>query len=294
MSRWFKHYAGMTHDDKLRRVAVHTKQPLPLVVWVFCAILESAAELNNEGAYDFDARAAADLLHCEETDITAIVDTLTSLSRLGHGHVTHWRDRQHRGDTSAERQRRHRARKKAEKLNDNNGDGDVTVTSPSRDSNAKKQSTEVEADSERKKEQMPPAAAAPLEFSKEGSPEDQFWELATALSKFGIRRSLCVKLAKLNDGEFDVTVAQLQDAAAKRQPATYLTKIVRNLEAERERERERQYEQARLNFTIGGDAKEPEFVLEFRRAGYLIETRANGTWRIGGDVFDARGQVIGG
>jgi hypothetical protein len=287
MSRWFRHYAGMVRDDKLVRAAIHAKQPVERVVWVFGAILESAAEVNDGGTYEFDAGEAAHFLHCEETDINSITEALTSLSRLGDGRVTRWPGRQFQSDMSALRQKRYRARKNAEKSNGNNMDSapSHTVTRPSRDGAVtdQRQSTETEK-KERKIPTPKQASGRSLEFSKYGSPEDHFWELATALEKDGVVRSRSAQLLKLSDGTAEAALVLLRQVADAQAPSAYLGKLVANLKIE----------QAPLSFTVGGDAKEPEFVQEFRRAGYPIETRDNGTWRIGGDLFDARGQVIGG
>ena len=54
MSRWFRHYAGLARDDKLVRAAMKSKQPVERVVWVWCAILESAAEIDDGGRYELD------------------------------------------------------------------------------------------------------------------------------------------------------------------------------------------------------------------------------------------------
>jgi hypothetical protein len=66
MSRWFRHYAGMMRDDKLVRVAIRSKQTIERVVWVYGAILESAAELDDEGRYDLAADEAAYFLRADE------------------------------------------------------------------------------------------------------------------------------------------------------------------------------------------------------------------------------------
>ena len=43
MSRWFRHYAGMMRDDKLVRAAIKSKQSIERVLWIWGAVLESAA-----------------------------------------------------------------------------------------------------------------------------------------------------------------------------------------------------------------------------------------------------------
>jgi hypothetical protein len=150
MSRWFRHYAGMMRDDKLVRVAIRSKQAVERVVWVWGAILESAAEVNGDGRYDFDAAEAAYFLRADEDELLAILNALESAGHVAEGAVVKWRDRQFKSDSSAERQSRYRKRHKA-----GDGDGqpegssepsDAVVTSPSRHRDAP--DTELETDTE--------------------------------------------------------------------------------------------------------------------------------------------------
>lgn len=127
MSRWLRHYAGLCRDEKLVRVAIRSKQTIERVVWVWCAILESAAEVNDNGRYDFDIGEASYFLRADESDVGGIVDALEGLGRLCEGRVAHWADRQFQSDTSAERQKRYRDRKKTG--DGHNGDGQVTASS---------------------------------------------------------------------------------------------------------------------------------------------------------------------
>lgn len=131
MSRWFRHYAGMMRDEKLVRVAVASKQPIERVLWVWGAILESAAEINDGGRYELDPGEAAYFLHCEPGDIEAILDGLVLLARIGEGAVARWGDRQYSSDSGAERQRRYRERQltNGNGANRSNRNGDVPVTS---------------------------------------------------------------------------------------------------------------------------------------------------------------------
>lgn len=111
MSRWFRHYAGMMRDEKLVSVSVRAKQPVERVVWVWGAILESAAEINDGGKYEFDCDGAAYFLRCEGDDIRAVVNALQDMGRLGEGSVVKWADRQFQSDNSTERVRKHRDKK---------------------------------------------------------------------------------------------------------------------------------------------------------------------------------------
>jgi hypothetical protein len=127
MSRWFRHYAGLSRDEKLVRVAIRSKQTIERVIWIWGAILESAAEINDNGKYDFDVGEASYFLRADEGDVGGIVDALEDLGRIHEGTVVHWGDRQFQSDTSAERQKRYRDRKKTD--NGHNSDHDVTVSS---------------------------------------------------------------------------------------------------------------------------------------------------------------------
>jgi hypothetical protein len=148
MSRWFRHYAGMMRDEKLVRVAVKSRQPVERVVWVWGAILESAAEINDNGRYEFDAGEAAYFLRSDADEIATVLSELENAGRLAEGVVARWGDRQFSSDAGAERQRRYRERNRGSERNklqnDHNGDADVT----SRDG----QVTPQETDTETKKE----------------------------------------------------------------------------------------------------------------------------------------------
>ena len=148
MSRWFRHYAGMMRDDKLVRVAIRSKQSVERVLWVWGAILESAAEIDDGGRFDFDVAEAAYFLRADEADIGAIVDELAAAARISEGAVAKWSGRQFTSDRSAERVRRHRERLRN---GDNNGGraqdenaGNDAVTLQGRHCNSPETETETE------------------------------------------------------------------------------------------------------------------------------------------------------
>jgi hypothetical protein len=153
MSRWFRHYAGMMRDEKLVRVAVKSKQPVERVVWVWGAILESAAEINDNGRYEFDAGEAAYFLRSDADEIATVLSELENAGRLAEGVVARWGDRQFSSDAGAERQRRYRERNRGSERNklqnDHNGDADVT----SRDGQVTPQETETDTKTEKKKKE---------------------------------------------------------------------------------------------------------------------------------------------
>jgi hypothetical protein len=172
MTRWFRHYAGMMRDEKLVRAAMKAKQPVERVVWVWGALLESAAELNDGGRYDFDADEAAYFLRCENDDMSSIVEALCDLGRVLDGKVTKWGDRQFESDTSRERQQRYRDRQRASR------DGEVTP-----------QETEADTEPEKEIQTAPPVpepegARVSFEDVLEAYPRDPGAKTETARKAF--------------------------------------------------------------------------------------------------------------
>ena len=132
MSRWFRHYAGMMRDDKLVRVSIKSKQPIERVLWVWGAILESAAEMDTDGRYSIDIAEVARFLAADPKHIRSILKHLGDAAHVHDGQVTRWSNRQFKSDKSAERVARHRAK----------SNGDVTLQK--RHSNAPETETETE------------------------------------------------------------------------------------------------------------------------------------------------------
>jgi hypothetical protein len=171
MSRWFRHYAGMMRDDKLVRVAIRSKQTIERVAWVWGAILESAAEIDDDGRYDFDAAEAAYFLRADEDDVAAIVAALGVSGRLSGDHVAKWGDRQFKSDRAAERQARYRERKRAgdaeveQAATSGEPNGDRPVTSLSRHGDAPETETETETDNSEPKGSSPRAWTLPAGVS---------------------------------------------------------------------------------------------------------------------------------
>lgn len=105
MSRWFRHYAGMMRDDKLVRVAVKSKQTVERVTWIWGAILESAAEIDDGGRYEIDHEEIAYFLRAEVDDIAAIEAALAVAGRVEDGRVAKWKDRQFQADRTGGKSR---------------------------------------------------------------------------------------------------------------------------------------------------------------------------------------------
>jgi len=105
MSRWFRHYAGMMRDDKLVRVAVKSKQTVERVTWIWGAILESAAEIDDGGRYEIDHEEISYFLRADVDDIAAIEAALAVAGRVADGRVSKWKDRQFQGDRTGGKSR---------------------------------------------------------------------------------------------------------------------------------------------------------------------------------------------
>lgn len=150
MSRWFRHYAGMMRDDKLVRVALRSKQTIERVIWVWGAILESAAEIDDDGRYDFDPGEAAYFLRADEDELLLVLAALENAGHVAQGRVVKWGGRQFKSDRSADRQRKYRQSGKGAG-SDDDGEGrvgatDDGVTSLSRHGDAPETETELETD----------------------------------------------------------------------------------------------------------------------------------------------------
>lgn len=169
MSRWFRHYAGMMRDDKLVRAAIRSGQPVERVVWVWGAILESAAEIDDGGRYDVDPGEVAYFLRADQADVDAILSALTDAGRVADGTVVKWGNRQFSSDRSKDRVAAHRERKRSEgdrgEGGAEEGNGDVTLQERHRNS------PETETESEK----HPPSPRKRGNDGKHLLPED--WEL---------------------------------------------------------------------------------------------------------------------
>lgn len=144
MSRWFRHYAGMARDDKLVRASIKSKQTIERVVWVWCAILESAAEIDDNGRYEIDHAEMARFLRCPESKLASIEDALRDLGRVYESRVAKWSGRQFQSDRSAERTKRYRDSRKGKSDGDQGTSRDADVTSQERHRDAPETETETE------------------------------------------------------------------------------------------------------------------------------------------------------
>lgn len=144
MSRWFRHYAGMCRDDKLVRASIKSKQSIERVVWVWAAILESAAEIDDGGRYEIDHDEMARFLRCPAGKLAAVEDALVALGRLADGAVAKWSGRQFQSDRSAERTKRYRERHAGKSDGTKGKSRDVGVTSQERSCDSPETETETD------------------------------------------------------------------------------------------------------------------------------------------------------
>jgi hypothetical protein len=139
----------MMRDDKLVRVAIRSKQTIERVTWIWGAILESAAEIDEDGRYDLDAAEIAYFLRADECDVDAVLSALSDAGRVVDSCVVKWGNRQFQSDRSKERVAAHRERKRSQGSDSNRisksaGNGDVTLQAG--DGNAPE--TELETETE--------------------------------------------------------------------------------------------------------------------------------------------------
>jgi hypothetical protein len=222
MSRWFRHYAGMMRDDKLVAVAIRSHQSVERVLWVWGAILESAAEVNEDGRYELDAAEAAYFLRADEADINSIIAGLESAGRLSAGAVVKWGLRQFQSDRSAERQRRYRDKHKSdgdgrseEKTPVSDRHSDARVTSPRRYRDAP--DTETDTDIPRDK------SLGPLEDDK--APEAELFERGKrVLGKTS--GGIIAKLLAAKGGSIALARAAIEQASTKQSPREYVAAII--------------------------------------------------------------------
>ena len=188
MTRWYRHYAGLSRDEKLVRVAIKSKQTIERVVWVWGAILESAAEVNDNGRFDFDIGEASYFLRADEIDVGAIIDALGSLGRIHEGSVVHWGDRQFSSDSSAERQKRFRNKHKTAHRHNS----DDEVTDESRHGDAPYTETELETEKDSEATASAAVPSSPIAKPKYIDAKHELWgEGKPMLLDLGVSQSRC-------------------------------------------------------------------------------------------------------
>lgn len=232
MSRWFRHYAGMCRDDKLVRVALRSRQTIERVVWVYAAILESAAEIDEAGRYEIDAHEMAYFLRCEEGDVAAIINQLEDTGRVSLGVVTNWGARQFQSDRSAERTRRYRDKNKPSPEREETSQNEV-VTSQTRHRDAPETETETYTET-------PVGAFPPTLQLVSDTPEAELYRRGKqVLGKSA--GGLIKKLLTAKGGSIAQARAAIETASEKGDPGEYIGAIIRGREHDGRSARERGY-----------------------------------------------------
>jgi hypothetical protein len=216
----------MMRDEKLVAVAIRSKQPVERVVWVWGAILESAAEIDDVGRFELDAAEAAYFLRTDEIDIQSILDALTNAGRLAADRVVKWGDRQYQSDKSAERQARYRERRRSKNAGSDDQQTPSDVTQPSRDGVVTLQETETETEIT---EPSGSDAASPVD------PRQQLWSEGVSILKAitgktdGAARQIVGKWCKAASDDCALILSKIRTAQAERvgDPVSWITAAVK-------------------------------------------------------------------
>jgi hypothetical protein len=225
MSRWFRHYAGMVRDDKLVRASIKSKQSIERVVWVWSAILESAAEIDDGGRYEIDHDEMARFLRCPASKLADIEHALVALDRVHEGTVAKWSNRQFQSDKSAARTKRYRDARKGAGDDRSGTSRDADVTSQERHRDAPE--TETETDTS-----VANATASP---NPEADPDKIFWDGAKAY----LGKSKASKIGQwVRDHGREQTAAAIAAAQVERavEPVSFIEGRFRRLARAGERE----------------------------------------------------------
>jgi hypothetical protein len=227
VSRWFRHYAGMMRDDKLVSASIRAKQPIERVVWIWGAILESAAEIDDDGRYEIDTAEMAWFLRADQCELDAVVSALVDIGRLAENRVERWGSRQFQSDRSAERQRRFRERQK-EQDRAVDGEGETTsnlppkasanggVTSPSRHRDAPEADTETE--------ELEPNGSCASDDALKPEHVVSVWneQIAPALGKPKVRLLTPERRIRLNARIAGFTVAEFREVISNIMASPFL------------------------------------------------------------------------
>ncbi|PZQ13650.1 MAG: hypothetical protein DI565_14000 [Ancylobacter novellus] len=135
------------------------------------------------------------------------------------------------------------------------------------------------------------AAAEETLADPAASDEDRFFALRYRLEDAGVRWSRAMQLKGVFEDEgFRPIVSALEKALRARNPSTYLGAIV----ADRKKLlRQEAGEPEPPRRTTGSQAREPQFVREYREDGYDVAADGPNRWIIAGQIYDETGEVIG-
>jgi hypothetical protein len=117
------------------------------------------------------------------------------------------------------------------------------------------------------------------------SAEDQFWNLVGTLERRGIARSMCARLLKLYDADFESARRCLKAASEAKDPGRYIGKALSNMRDEAK--------QAPV-FDESAIPKDwPEPIKKLIRSGSSVELVRPGRWRHAGYLVDGNGIEVG-
>ena len=111
---WYRAWVGTVSDPKISEAALIGDIPVSVVIAVWHALLESASDVDDGGAFSTTPRRIGGILREPTARIEAAFAAFLELGMIRDGAVVAWEKRQPARDSnsdSAERQRRHRARK---------------------------------------------------------------------------------------------------------------------------------------------------------------------------------------
>lgn len=111
MNRWYRRYVGTVSDPKLAEAALIAECSRSIVIATWDAILESAAETNDEGRFRLSPRNVAATLQEQVATVERVFAALHELELIENGSVSAWQKRQYQSDSSTQRSRKHRAAK---------------------------------------------------------------------------------------------------------------------------------------------------------------------------------------
>jgi hypothetical protein len=112
--QWFRWHHGSVTDPKFGRAARKAKVILPVVIAVWCALLERASASDDRGNYSgIDCADLDYLLGIDDGQTASVIAAMQEIGLLDSGRVCAWESRQparERGDSSTDRVAKFRAK----------------------------------------------------------------------------------------------------------------------------------------------------------------------------------------
>lgn len=113
---WYRAWVGLVSDPKIGEAALIADVSVSLVIAVWHALLESASEVDDGGAFSTSARRISVILREPPARIEAVFAALGELGMVRDGEIVAWEKRQPVSESNAdaaERQRQSRAARRA-------------------------------------------------------------------------------------------------------------------------------------------------------------------------------------